>query len=564
MSKTLTFKNTLYNIIDSGDIGNGWKYVEVIDKKQAFSLPKCLYYKGKSMKNLLSYTDYVNHLDMGKDFINDFVKDIFRECYPGSKNPICKVKESLMVGGANISPKQIVMILDVLDTDEYKTNTSDDNIKTIYENTMKKQNKIPMDKKKQNAIISFIRKGNFQEGNYKIDDGYAVMIDNDLIERLNEVKEKLESQNAAKSNDDKLEGNEEAAAATKIQALYRGYKARTQLKKVNNNDQNQTKNGEETNISTYNNDNKVKKQVVATTDRVEDQIQKQKQDEGEEDNKVELPGYLDKLFDISGGGNTNLNSNTIVYFNIKNNLDVTDKLLHLNEKNTKLFENYLFEEAPNVDERSQALINLIKKIEIKINDKYYMLESKELKEEEEEEEEERRKKEDDERRNRDKKSTTKKKEELRKKEYSSGAPKILRIIQKLIVRDIIETRTKLGGEDYRKHARANKSHFLFYLVNLFEDNEKKKGRTLFRIEDKEVEKAAAKKKDQTTTVGDKTTIKEEKQGATPKIKKGTETENNEDDEAESGENSDDNTDANKVDKVNEGDIVDTNESKDRQ
>ena len=101
MSKTLTFKNTLYNIIDSGDIGNGWKYVEVIDKKQAFSLPKCLYYKGKSMKNLLSYTDYVNHLDMGKGFINDFVKDIFRECYPGSKNPICKVKESLMIGGAD-------------------------------------------------------------------------------------------------------------------------------------------------------------------------------------------------------------------------------------------------------------------------------------------------------------------------------------------------------------------------------------------------------------------------------------------------------------------------------
>ncbi len=101
MSKTLKFKNTLYNIIDSGDIGNGWKYVEVVDKKQAFSLPKCLYYKGKSMKNLLSYTDYVNHLDMGKGFINDFVKDIFRECYPGSKNPICKVKESLMIGGAD-------------------------------------------------------------------------------------------------------------------------------------------------------------------------------------------------------------------------------------------------------------------------------------------------------------------------------------------------------------------------------------------------------------------------------------------------------------------------------
>ena len=105
-SKTLTFKNTLYNVIDSGDIGNGWKYVEVINKKQEFSLPRCLYYKGKSMKNLLSYTDYVNHLDVGKDFINDFVKDIFRECYPGSKNPICKVKESLMIGGSKISDNE--------------------------------------------------------------------------------------------------------------------------------------------------------------------------------------------------------------------------------------------------------------------------------------------------------------------------------------------------------------------------------------------------------------------------------------------------------------------------
>ena len=66
------------------------------------------------MKDLLSYTEYVNHLDIGKDFINDFVKDIFRDCYPGSKNPICKVKENLMVGGAKITNKQFEMILDVV------------------------------------------------------------------------------------------------------------------------------------------------------------------------------------------------------------------------------------------------------------------------------------------------------------------------------------------------------------------------------------------------------------------------------------------------------------------
>ena len=99
-NKTLTFKDTLYNIIDSGYIGNGWNYVEVLNKKHEFSLPRCLYYKGNSMKDLLSYSEYINHLDIGKTFMNDFVKDIFRECYPGSKNPICKIKENLMVGGA--------------------------------------------------------------------------------------------------------------------------------------------------------------------------------------------------------------------------------------------------------------------------------------------------------------------------------------------------------------------------------------------------------------------------------------------------------------------------------
>ena len=95
----LKFKDILYHILDNGDIGNGWKYVEVVDKKGGFSLPKCLYYKGESMKNLLEYSDYINHLDTGKGFINDFVKDIFRECYPGSTNPICKIKENVMMGG---------------------------------------------------------------------------------------------------------------------------------------------------------------------------------------------------------------------------------------------------------------------------------------------------------------------------------------------------------------------------------------------------------------------------------------------------------------------------------
>lgn len=33
---SLKFKNVLYNILDNGDIGNGWKYVEVVDKKVDF------------------------------------------------------------------------------------------------------------------------------------------------------------------------------------------------------------------------------------------------------------------------------------------------------------------------------------------------------------------------------------------------------------------------------------------------------------------------------------------------------------------------------------------------
>ena len=155
-SKTLTFKNTLYNIIDTGDIGNGWKYVEVVDKKQEFSLPKCLYYKGKSMKNLLSYTDYVNHLDMGKDFINDFVKDIFRECYPGSKNPICKVKQALMIGGGKIKDTQIEKFIKII---KENTGKNDDEIEKMYYDTMKENDIKPVDKVKtliklKNEIIN--------------------------------------------------------------------------------------------------------------------------------------------------------------------------------------------------------------------------------------------------------------------------------------------------------------------------------------------------------------------------------------------------------------------------
>ena len=102
MSNTVVkFKNILYDIIDKGTIGNGWKYIEVINKKSDFSLPQCLYYKGETMKNLLNYTDYINHLDMGQGNIDNFVRDIFRDCYPGSTNPICRVKESMMIGGEN-------------------------------------------------------------------------------------------------------------------------------------------------------------------------------------------------------------------------------------------------------------------------------------------------------------------------------------------------------------------------------------------------------------------------------------------------------------------------------
>jgi hypothetical protein len=134
--KTLTFKNTLYDIIDNGEIGNGWKYVEVLNKKHEFSLPQCLYYKGDAMKKLLTYSEYINHLDVGKDFMNDFVKDIFRECYPGSKNPICKVKESLMMGGGKIKDKQIDKFIDII---QGNPTISDGDIKEKYFKDMKEE-----------------------------------------------------------------------------------------------------------------------------------------------------------------------------------------------------------------------------------------------------------------------------------------------------------------------------------------------------------------------------------------------------------------------------------------
>lgn len=268
MSKTLTFKNTLYNIIDSGDIGNGWKYVEVIDKKQAFSLPKCLYYKGKSMKNLLSYTDYVNHLDMGKDFINDFVKDIFRECYPGSKNPICKVKESLMVGG-NITNHTLIDLLDGNKNitedviNNYKKETNNDSyntyFKTIYPNVNQapKKETITFAKKFLNDVDIFLSeldstKSNEEQYKNTIDKNKEKILENhrnkiNYIIMVNFMKKKLEehtnvgTKNQAlnkKKTDSPLETNKgegkktettdiekkkEGEAATKIQALYRGY-----------------------------------------------------------------------------------------------------------------------------------------------------------------------------------------------------------------------------------------------------------------------------------------------------------------------------------------------------
>ena len=204
-NKSIMFKNILYNITDNGDIGNGWKYIEVINKKQEFSLPKCLYYKGKSMKDLLSYTEYVNHLDIGKDFINDFVKDIFRDCYPGSKNPICKVKENLMVGGASIGDDQLEMILKTFNNED---DTSDKNIKEKYEATMtgSKPPKIPMSSKNQNAIISFIREGKFENNfNYKNKKYKVPLIKKGLEQLFNKVKEKLETRKQSNINDIKLE-----------------------------------------------------------------------------------------------------------------------------------------------------------------------------------------------------------------------------------------------------------------------------------------------------------------------------------------------------------------------
>ena len=437
MSKTLKFKNTLYNIIDSGDIGNGWKYVEVIDKKQAFSLPKCLYYKGKSMKNLLSYTDYVNHLDMGKGFINDFVKDIFRECYPGSKNPICKVKESLMVGGGdeedikklknketvkglwdkfdvnkdgNIDIGESSILEDLKNTEIYEIIQK--YLKIKWENAPEKdfENSLPNETTPDEKKII---KNNFDK----------------IYEELyQKEKTKTENKKGITTEDIELEEKktEEGAEITKKEDGGEQEVNTNVAVKTTPYEKNQ---GE--NTSTDNNANKEEGGEQEGANQEEGQKDEGgKQEESTQDNNDQLPEYLAKLFDISGGEKGNLNDDTIVYFKIKNDLDVTDKLLHLNDKNKARFDEFLYKDS---DKYKEKLINLIKKIEIQKNDKYYMLEPKE--------------------------------------ELKTGNPKIFRIIEKLIVSDIIKKQkhvTKKKNED-----KENKSHFLHYLVSQVKQTKEK-------------------------------------------------------------------------------------------
>ena len=475
MSKTLKFKNTLYNIIDSGDIGNGWKYVEVIDKKQAFSLPKCLYYKGKSMKNLLSYTDYVNHLDMGKDFINDFVKDIFRECYPGSKNPICKVKESLMVGGGdeedikklknketvkglwdkfdvnkdgNIDIGESSILEDLKNTEIYEIiqkylkmkrenapekdfenslpneTTPDEkkiiknNFDKIYEELYQKEKTKTENKKGITTDDIELEEKKTEEGAEitKKEDGGEQEVNTNVAVKTTPYEKNQGENTSTDNNANKEEGGKQEGANQE-----EGQKDEGGKQEVNTNVAVKTtpyeKNQGE-NTSTDNNANKEEGGEQEGANQEEGQKDEGgKQEESTQDNNDQLPEYLAKLFDISGGEKGNLNDDTIVYFKIKNDLDVTDKLLHLNDKNKARFDEFLYKDS---DKYKEKLINLIKKIEIQKNDKYYMLEPKE--------------------------------------ELKTGNPKIFRIIEKLIVRDIIKTQTHFTKK--KNEDKENKSHFL--------------------------------------------------------------------------------------------------------
>ena len=250
VKKTLTFENTLYHIIDNGDIGNGWKYVEVINKKMDFALPKCLYYKGKQMKNLLCYSDYVNHLDTGKEFINDFIKDIFRECYPGSKNPICKVKENLMIGGAG---RAVFDYSDEVIEDELKNEgTIDELLKIVNEQTDEQtnkfnelvnnvQNKYGKDTPPSKDIIKvalhmvLIHKSDKDNQDdidkvikYNMSGSENKSTRNKLRKSFNSYKDEGLKVDGIDINIKEKEevGKEEAAAATKIQAVFRGTQGR--------------------------------------------------------------------------------------------------------------------------------------------------------------------------------------------------------------------------------------------------------------------------------------------------------------------------------------------------
>ena len=201
-----------------------------------------------------------------------------------------------------------------------------------------------------------------------------------------------------------------------------------------------TKDGEEEN--TVDEGQKTEDGAETTTDEQQENKDGEGQKtEGEaattdEQEENELPGYLAKLFKISGDKKDKLNDDTIVYF--KKDIDVSDKLLHLN--NEALFEDFLKAEGGrrgDVADYKNELNNIEEKIEIEIGDKYYS---------------------------------------LKKKENNK-----LRLIEKLIVRDIIQTQKKKK----EKELKFKDSYFLTYVVGVLEDKEKENGRTLFRIENDE-------------------------------------------------------------------------------
>jgi hypothetical protein len=426
--KTLTFKNTLYNIIDNGEIGNGWKYVEVLNKKSEFSLPQCLYYKGDAMKKLLTYSEYINHLDVSKGFMNDFVKDIFRECYPGSKNPICKVKESLMMGGGKIKDTQIDKFIDII---QGNPTISDDDIKVAFIKDMKEEERpvVKVDTliKLKNKIIGMTKDeiNNLNQDDYKTYNNDADPNDIGFNINVNKIQQIYNVLPKSKAKEDVVVEKEKKEEEEKEK---QDNKEEDEVEEEEVEEEDEV---EEEEVEEEEEEDNKEEDNKEEEDEVEEEEVEEEEDEVEEEEKEEpvVPPKYEVNQELSA-------------------FMGDDKYLVASKKTEEMPENYLYFDYSLLTESNNPFVlfisgGLVKEMELylKIKDDFFKVEYGE-------------------------------KRTIDIDAISKSSEKINRLA-KLIVRDVVKIKEEVDklGEEF---------NVLKELVNTFEKDEKNKNKTLFR------------------------------------------------------------------------------------